>query len=337
MANKKYGDHEDPNNEYIKLIPYWTIFKKKYSSSSLNHVFLALMDLAIYSRKNFNKNLLELSGKELLQYFVQVINEKKVSKSTKRSIRYYISGYYKYVEKYKKDIEGERFDNPVPSLETFDFDGPLPELQDLQGELDLLTMKDIKKILHRLYYVKPNWMYVAGSLIIYSGARVSEVASILLENLDVKNRWFLTKVKSSRSSKRMGIYFFPKFFIPDLEHYIKTLELEHPRTRFLFPSSHSWKEDKHVNIRTIEKYFREVGQELELKARTNPHAFRDFINSKREEKGCSTVQRKLLLNQTIRDVNVSHYLKKYKNRIHLRSIYDKYDPFKPNVKPNPKL
>lgn len=70
---------------------------------------------------------------------------------------------------------------------------------------------------------------------------------------------------------------------------------------------------------------------------TNPHIFRDFINSRREEKGATSTQRKFLINQKNPDVNINSYLKKYKNRITLRNLYDKYNPFNQDILPQPKL
>lgn len=66
----------------------------------------------------------------------------------------------------------------------------------------------------------------------------------------------------------------------------------------------------------------------------NPHAFRDYLNTLRFEKGLGDKYRFLLLNQTPPNVNVKSYLKKYEKRKELLKIYDKYFPF-PEF--NPKL
>ena len=81
----------------------------------------------------------------------------------------------------------------------------------------------------------------------------------------------------------------------------------------------------------------QVKEELGLKTLTNPHIFRDFINSRREERGATVTQRKFLINQKNPDVNINSYLKKYKNRMILRNLYDKYNPFDKTTLPKQKL
>ena len=334
---KKYGEWTDPNNEYVKKIPYWDLFKNKYSKSSIKSIFLTLVDYLLFLEERFQKTLLMANGIEILTYFQEVINAKEISKSSKNRYRYFISSYYNYVKNFKNKLEQEEFTNPVPTKDIYDFDGKTNALYDLQHDFELLTMKDIKRILAQLYYVKPNWVYTAGSLIIYSGARVREIAQIKLANLDIENRWFLTEVKSNKSEKRMGMYFFPEFFQEDLERYIKLLNLRDPECKYLFPSKWKSSSSGYISKRTIQRYMQEVRKELGIKALTNPHAYRDFINSRREEKGATKTQLKFLLMQKIPDVNTNHYLKKYKNRRVLRDIYDKFDPFEENIKPKPKL
>ncbi|MHA1252437.1 MAG: tyrosine-type recombinase/integrase [Candidatus Helarchaeota archaeon] len=323
MNRNKY--EEDLTN----LIPYWDFFKNKYSESSIKPIRLILLDFISFLQKKYSKGILGASSHDVLDYFMNIIDKKNSKRESKERIRYIISAYYNYVKAYKKDIEQVEFRNPVPSSKIFEFSGKTSTLNDLQKEFDLLTMKDVERIVKQLRYVKPAWMYIAGCLIIFSGARVREVAQIELANIDLKNRWFITEVKSNKANKRIGIYFFPDFFVPDLSYYIKTLKLRQPNVKFLFPSSRS--KYGHISVRTIEKHMKDIKEELNIKGLTNPHAFRDFINSRWEEKGASSTQRKFLLNQKNPDVNINNYLKKYKNRLILRNLYDKLMPFDASI------
>ncbi len=316
------------------MLPYWNLFTGQYSVSSIRPYFLELVKFALFCKEKFSKTVLEVKGMEILIYFRDVINKRGAKKPAKRRVRHIISGYYEYVKIYKKDIESKKFSNPVPSTKIFDFTGKSSSLDDLEQDTQLLSLEDVKRIIFHLYYTKESWKYIAGCLIIFAGPRVREVAQIQLTNLDVKNRWYITEVKSNISNKRMGIYFFPDWFIPDLNRYLNQLSIEHPGTKFLFPSSSS---TGHRSVKTIQDTMSKIRKELGIEGPTNPHIFRDFVNSRREERGCNKPRRKVLLNQKTPDVNIKHYLKKYKNRVHLREIFDKFNIFDEGFHPNPQL
>ena len=194
-------------------------------------------------------------------------------------------------------------------------------------------MEYIEKIFKYLYYVvESDRIFIAMSLILYSGARVSEVAHIELKNLDLEKRWFITQIKSRKTDKREGIYFFPEFFIPEMRKYLERLKLNHPNTKYLFPEGNG-----HLHPKSLRYHMRKAKAKLGLPCHTNPHAFRDIINEQRIEMRITKEIRKILLNQTSKDVNISHYAKKFKNRIYLRDLYDKCNPFKKIVKPEVQL
>ena len=77
---------------------------------------------------------------------------------------------------------------------------------------------------------------------------------------------------------------------------------------------------------------RAVREELGLGCKMNPHAFRDLINSERFDTAMKEKYRFLLLNQTPPNINVKHYLKKYKMRKKLLAKYDEFFPF-PEFRP----
>jgi len=64
----------------------------------------------------------------------------------------------------------------------------------------------------------------------------------------------------------------------------------------------------------------------------HPHAFRDLINSEQFNTKMKAKYRFLLLNQTPPNVNVNHYIKKFKKRKELQKKYVEFFPF-PKFKP----
>jgi integrase len=236
----------------------------------------------------------------------------------------------------KKDLEKIVFDNPVPSARTFDFKGKTTDLEDLESKVQLLSMESIQQVLFYFFFqrysnyeTKPSRLFIIVCLIVFTGARVREIVQVQLKNLDVKNRWFITEVKSPKASKRAGIYFFPEFFGSELEHYLELLKKERPEAIYLF----ELKKGKPMSVRTVQGQLEKARAKLGLEALTNPHRFRDFLNTKRLEAGCDQSLRKFLLNQKAGDVNPDNYLKKYKNRIYLRGIYDEFNPFNKDLMP----
>ena len=328
---KKYGDHNDPKNPFVKLIPYLDPFLDNYSKSSVRRVYVQLVDLALYCREERGKTILEAKGPDILGYFKNIIDKKPILKQTKRTIRYFISAYYNYVKNYKEQMEEERFHYPVPSTKIWDFSqGRKISLVERDMGQKLPTMEIIKKMLHHIYFTKPKWLFLVVSLIVYGAPRVSEVARVELKNLDLKNRWFITEVKSSKKAKRDGIYFFPAFFKPELEYHVSQLK---EGEKWLFPGN----KNNHISPRAIENNLQDVKKALNIKASINPHIFRDFLNTKRFERGCNEKFLYFLLNQTYKGVNSASYLKKYKDLVVLRDIYDKYNPFDKLIKPKPRL
>lgn len=329
---KKYGDFKDSNNEYVQLIPYFEFFIETYSESSKRRVFTKLVDFALYCKKNYNKKIFEIDPKEVLSYF-KTIDKKKIRKNTKVLYRVFLNAYFNYVKKFKKDMEyDDSFRNPVPSPEIWDFTGSTRTIYDLEMNYQPLTLPIIKRILNHIYYVVEDVrVFPAISLIIYSGARISEICHIELTFLDLNNRWFITKIKS-RKSERNGIYFFPQFFVSELKNYIKELKKKYKTPKYLFQSKTSY-----ISPRTLQKHLKNAKDSLGLKCHANPHAFRDFLNTKRADMGLRTPYLEFLLNQTVNAVNSSSYMKSYKNKIKLRNLYDSYNPFKKILKPDPKL
>lgn len=329
MTSHKYRDCEDLDNNYRTLIPYCEEFLNALSKTSRQKYFNLLIDLAIYLEKHFNRKLLEGKATDIKQFLKEKIDCRKIKKATKKMYRNYISGYYNEVKRLKKDLENDTtFINPVPSTKTISFTG-IDQPLDIIQIREQLTIKDVKRILEHIFYTNENEQsFYASTLLVLTGARVSEICHVKLNKINLKDRWILTRVKSRRENKRDGIYFFPKFFQNPLKKYIIKIKLEHNTPQYLFQSKNG-----HISIRSIQKCFRSARESLGIKAKATPHAFRDFINTKRYEAGLRKEDLKFLLNHTLSETYASNYLKNRKNRIILRGLYDDSCPYSKNLLP----
>ncbi|MFX0132072.1 MAG: tyrosine-type recombinase/integrase [Candidatus Hodarchaeota archaeon] len=347
MPTNKYGRWDDPSNPNVKKIPYCEDYIDTFSKSNQSQVFRILIKFTLYCEKTYNKSILDVNAKEVLFYFKNVIDKatntkgEPIKKVTKIRCRSTLKSYYDYVKEFIKKIETDKkikhkykeFKNPVPSYKIWDFAGSRYLITDILLEDNLLTMSIVKRIFTHLYYVIENpKVFIIMSLILYSGARVSEICHIELKNVDLENRWVITQVKSRKSEKRVGIYFFPEFFVKELKTYIIRLKTEYQKPKYLFQQGESF-----YRMGLVRHHLRRTKEALGLKCNINPHAFRDFINTLRIEMRIPRDIRKMLLNQKVSDVNIQHYAKKFKNRLHLRELYDKSNPFKELIKPTPRL
>jgi integrase len=357
MTSSSYKDQftyikeEFTENEIKEIpneIPYYQLFLNRYSESSKQHVRMILVDFALYSKKHFNKTLLDVDMGDVIHYFSEYIDKlpgrknKFASKNVKRRKRIFLNTYYEKLKEYKKRIEKKQIENPIPPLELYDFSGKQVRYEDLEYEEDIITLSDITKVVNYLYYnVKNPQVYMATCLILYSGCRIREAMHLELEKIDLKERWFITQIKSKKREKRDGIYFFPEFFVAELERYIKLLKktFRGYELKYLFQSTYDMDNRvEHIRSKLIQTYIQKAKDHHRLTSKIHPHAFRDYVNTRRFELGLRDSRfLKLLLNQTVGDVNFI-YFKKYKKRIQLRdNFYDKYNPFLTSLEPAYKL
>lgn len=301
----------------------------RYSPSNWMQQRNRIITFAIYLRDKRNKTIENADVDDLIAFF-KIINSRDLKRSTKKKWRNFLNAYYDFLKEIKEKINKVAFINPVPSRNLFDFDEKEIDLQDLEKEEDLMTYPDVKRVLNYLYFIDFR-CFIIVSLLLYSGARISEICRIELKNLDLEERYFMTKIKSKKNLNRYGAYFFPKFFVKFLKEWINSLQEEFLDPVFLFQQ-----EDYYIHPKTPRKRLRTAKASIGLKCKMNPHAFRDYLNTLRFEQSIDEKYRFLLLNQTPENVNVKHYLKKYKKRKELLEIYDKTFPF-PEFKPNLKL
>ncbi|MHA1192227.1 MAG: tyrosine-type recombinase/integrase [Promethearchaeota archaeon] len=160
----------------------------------------------------------------MLDYFENEIDiRENITYNTKNRYRYTFKRYYSYVKERKELVEGVLFINPVPSSNLFNFTEKVLPIESLETEDELLTYPVVEKILNYLFVTRRK-IFIILSLLLYSGARISEVCSIEIKNIDLEERFFYTKIKSKKNQNRWGIYFFPSFFISYLEQWITEIK-----------------------------------------------------------------------------------------------------------------
>jgi len=270
--SKIYGDYNDEDNIYVKMIPYCAQFLNEYADSTKPSVFHRIVEFGLYCKKKVKKELLHISSKEALNYFTQ-INEKLIKKTTKQRYYYFIARYFEFVVDWKKGIEGDdSFKNPLPSMKLCQFKGTSLTNYDLEMNYRGPDLNSIERILTHIFYVVEDYkIFIALSLIIYSGARIREVCQIDIRNFSLKERWFKTRVKS-RLSERWGWYFFPTFFVSVIEDYLEKRDNDFPGSTYLFPGKRS----DHLSPRTIQYHLQNAKENL-INLRTIYDTFNPYL------------------------------------------------------------
>jgi integrase len=336
-------------------IPYLELFIDRYSNP--NHAKNKIVNFAGWCKEEYDKNILEINMTEFKFIWNNYIKNRpgrkdtKIGKSAKKIWFNYINQYYEVIDSLKEQFEKEKreldpllkcYYSPIPPKKLFTITGKSNSFEDLETPEELLTIERVRFLVKKFYYVHTQstlnafWeleLYLAFQMIIYSGARISEVCHLEFKNIDLKNRWFITTVKSKKSDKRDGVYFFPEFFVPELRYYIRHLKEEYGNNpKYFFPNKKSKK--GYLTKTPLEKRLKDLKENLDLEYNTNPHAFRDFLNTKRMEMRLPKDLCTMLLNQKPKGVNPQHYLKKFNNRVHLRDLYDQYNPFREKLSPD---
>ena len=147
-------------------------------------------------------------------------------------------------------------------------------------------------------------------LLKHSGPRISELMSIRLENLNVKERYFVSGLENGARKRGKVTYFFPKNIVPKLMQYVMTLPAG---TEVLFPTRACTA--GHASRKSMEK---------RLGVKT--HSFRKTLNTRRmKPMGCPQEVREILINQKPTGVNAANYTKL--KLVEKRDLYDQFHPF----------
>jgi len=337
--NTKY----DPNEG--KDIPYLERFLNRFSEKNRPLIRNKVIFFSkVLSTKFKIKNVLN-ADYDHIEFFFDYINNRPVIRNhkitdrtitlaTKEKWRSVINSYFSFIEKLAKKKRDFTFTNRTPDSDLYLFDREKQFLVNIISNR-MINYDEAAKILS-YYYFRGTFSDIQTfnitSLLLYTGARINELMSLLIENISLEGRFVFNLIKRTTKVDKYGIYFFPEFFLKDLKIYLELKKREHPDNPYLFPSTKTpgtFLSDKAVRAR-----LHKTCKFLNITSQHTPHKFRALLNNARKKKGAAPIDRSALLMHKLPSVEAEHYLKSLKEIQELRDIYDKTFPFK-KFKPNP--
>ena len=312
-------------------IPYLSQFLKRFSNNYQRTTKNKLLYFVIwlYKTKKID-SILDTEYDDIEQFFEEDIDKRKISLISKEKWRLPLNSYYEFISKIFKRKKGKIFFNPVPDPDLYVFSSKRKTAADLILKKDLLTYEISKNILDYCY--KNDFqMFIIVSLLLYSGARISEIMSLNDEDFIMEHRFLFNEIKGAAKKPKFGVYFFPRFFVKYLKIYLIEKEMLYPEDIFLFPSKVY--RSKFMRTGTVREHIHKICEILKITVPHNPHKFRHLLNRERRKKGVGKMDRTLLLNHTPRDTEAKHYNEDLEAILELREIYDNTFPFPRYIKP----
>lgn len=315
------------NYDYKIILDYLNeVFKR--STSSFKNQKSTILNLLNY----LNKNLQEITMIDIKNYFDNVIdkkinnrNKKPISIDSKEAYRSYLKSFFDYMigRFLEENIE---LRNPVPNKQIYKFAQLESDIQKQSTINDeIFSDQELIEILN-LSKKKSLRDFILYSLLIIDGARISEILTIKIVNINLKERFYETGFvkdarKSTRHSNKSLIFFFPEKFKPFLEQYINYIRKENlwlfpGRTNHLsYGGFRNYVFDTHTKKMNYDKKYRSF------------HKFRSTLISNRLIKmECPLWISEGLTNHQITDsTQIKHYAKfTIKQK---RDFYDKFFPY----------
>lgn len=325
--------NEKLTNGYFRST-YLEEVKKRSPGSYINNK-LVIRDLI----KEIPKPFVEITMIEIKEYFTNIIDEKEIKKTSKNSIRYMLMSFFNYIQKTLLSYKIS-FSNPVPSKKIFKFSTNVGDISHVSDEeLKILNINQITKILDYTYDKIRD--FILFGLTITSGARISEIRTIMIKDINLKNCSFQTGFipgarKTTLHTNKGLLFFFPFGFKKYIKKYMETEKvpiLFHPKRNFknLWPNK-DWffpgYNNKCISKDTTQKILSEVRRKIKIKFTW--HTFRRSRITAMSKKGCPLGISELLLNHAPSSVEGKSYIKlSIKDK---RKLYDKYDPYKKILK-----
>ncbi|MHA1147578.1 MAG: tyrosine-type recombinase/integrase [Promethearchaeota archaeon] len=175
-----------------------------------------------------NKDLKKIGMLDIKSYLENVIDIRNICYDSKKTYRSYLKSFFDYVEAIllKENVE---FRNPVPNERVFKFtrkDSDIKKQSDagkmIYTNLELLNILQLAK-------KKKLRDFILFSLLIITGARIVEILSIQIKDVNLEGRFFETGFikgarKTTRTSRESLLFFFTRNFSKYLEAYIKYLK-----------------------------------------------------------------------------------------------------------------
>lgn len=343
MARRRKGIANAPRySEALDgKVPYLKEFLSNYAESTINTIRNKFHELREYAESHDISDITQLTYNHLRAFLIEHVDNrlnrygKPIKIDAKERWRTVFRRYFEYVRKTRQKMGKHPFGNPVPDRDLYRFSRNEINLSQIREKKISLEGTDyyeqiVVKMLNYYYYNNFEMFLLTGFLA-WSGPRISELLAVKTENIDLEYRFFLTKLKDTAAqSNNYGVYFFPAFFKPSLELYLKQKELLYPGETYLFPSPYF--RGAHLARTTLQKRLNDTRLLLGINRRTNPHFLRKVLNTYRKRKGVEDDVRQLLLNHAVSSVEASHYNLDYDEFARVKELYDKSFPF-PEFKP----
>ena len=315
------------NFDYKIIQDYFNeVFKR--STASFKNQKSTILNLLNY----LNKNLREITMVDIKNYFDNIIdikinkrNNKTISINSKNAYRSYLKSFFDYMigRFLEENIE---LRNPVPNKQIYKFTQLESDIQKQSTINDeIFTEQELIEIL-KLSKKKSLRDFILYSLLIIDGARISEILTTKIANINLKGRYYETGFvkdarKSTRHSNKSLIFFFPENFRPYLEQYINYIEIGNiwlfpGRTNHLsYGGFRNYVFDTHTMKMNYDRKYRRF------------HKFRTTLISNRLIKmECPLWISEGLTNHKISEsTQIKHYTKFTIEQ--KRDLYDKYFPY----------
>ena len=340
----KLGRNMKYSHDIDKKIPYLQDFLNTYSDSIKGNSRNRLIHLHFWLEEHYEvSNLLDATYNQIKLFFENDINIRNIIYVVKRSWFYQIKKYYSIAQEILKG-QNKEYTSPMPSLRIIHLDEQEVNLNDLRkrGQSKQLEYSQALKLLNYLYYNKFPY-FICIALLIFTGARITEVMSIKNENIElghtnmrvihpksdpkepmevtVNLRFFLNKIKGHK----YGVYYFPEFFLQYLNLYLQHTKLIYPESDFLFPSKRT---ESHISTENVRNIIIEACKLLNINLHITPHSFRSLLNKYRTRMGIDPDERSILLNHVVKRIESRFYNKDLSEFAKVQIIYDESFPFK---------
>ena len=292
---------------------------KKRSPGSFVNNRIVIRDLM----KEIPKPFQEFTMIDVQDYFINDIDKREIKKVSKNTKRYMLMSFFNYIQKTLLAY-GIEFSNPIPSKKIFKFSTNLEDISHVSDdELKILTLEQIKKILAHVYHDFKLRDFILVGLAICSGARISEIRTIMKKDIDLETHSFQTGFmlgarKTTLHTNKGLLFFFPSGFTKYIQEYLESCN---KCEKYLFPGYKdnclSRPQTQNILVRIREK----VGFHFTW------HYFRRTLISERIKKGCPKWLSEGLTNHAPSDVQAKSYIKlKFSEK---KEFYNQYFPYFP--------
>jgi len=275
-----------------------------------------------------DKNIENINMLDVKNYFSDVLDKKNIKLKTKEMRRSHLKSFFYYVQALMLD-RGVEYQNPIPNKLVYQFTKKPGDIKkQSQIKEKIISSENLESILK---YAKKNLRkkyFILFALLICTGARHSEIRSIRLSNIHMKERYFETGFekdarKSTLKSEEGLLFFFPRQFSIYLNNYILSLKGEE---KWLFPAVKS--EGKYAFLNESALYHAKKKIERGLGFHFKMHRFRHtLVNNRLIKMQCPLWLSEGLTNHKVSEsTQVKHYASlTIKQK---RALYDKYFPYR---------